>query len=78
MSDSNVFKNLTFGKLLDSNKRIIPCPTVLPTDAGGGYMPLPIVGDERFAPVRACSTISQQKMNVVEMYLSVVKVLGYK
>ena len=34
-SDSNVFKNSTFGKLLESNKLNIPDPRVLPSDAEG-------------------------------------------
>jgi hypothetical protein len=42
-----VFKNLIFGKLLESNKLNTPCPRVLPTDAGGS-MPFVIVGDEAF------------------------------
>jgi len=43
-----VFKNPTFGKLLDSNKLNIPDPGVLPTDAGGGSMPFAFMGDEAF------------------------------
>jgi hypothetical protein len=48
-SDSNVFKNSTFGKLLDSNKLNIPDPRVLPSDAEGLSMPFVLVGDEAFA-----------------------------
>jgi hypothetical protein len=43
-----MFKNLTFGKLPDSNEVNIPGPGVVPTDAGGGSMPFAIVGDEAF------------------------------
>jgi hypothetical protein len=48
-NDSNVFKNLTFGKLLESNKLNIPDPRVLPSDAEGLSMPSVLVGDEAFA-----------------------------
>jgi hypothetical protein len=48
-SDSNVFKNSTFGKLLESNKLNIPDPRVLPSDAEGQSMPFVLVGDEAFA-----------------------------
>ena len=47
-SDSNVFKNSTFGKLLESNKLNIPDPRVLPSDAGLS-MPFVLVGDEAVA-----------------------------
>jgi len=47
-SDSKVFKNSTFGKLLDSNKLNIPDPRVLPSDVGLS-MPFVLVGDETFA-----------------------------
>jgi len=48
-SDSNVFKNSIFGKLLESNKLNIPDPTVLPSDVEGLSMPFVLVGDEGFA-----------------------------
>ena len=48
-SDSNVFKNSTFGKLLESNKLNTPDPRVLPSDAEGLSMPFVLVGDEAFA-----------------------------
>jgi hypothetical protein len=48
-SDSNVFKNLTFGKLLESSKLNIPNPSVLPSDAEGLSMPFVLVGNEAFA-----------------------------
>ena len=48
-NDSNVFKNSTFGKLLESNKLDIPEPTVLPGDAEGLCMPFLLVVDEAFA-----------------------------
>jgi len=48
-SDSNVFKNSTFGKLLQSNKLNIPEPRVLPSDSEGLSMPFVLVGDEEFA-----------------------------
>ena len=48
-SDSNVFKNSTFGKLLESNKLNIPEPRVLPSDAEGLSMPFLPTGDEAFA-----------------------------
>jgi len=47
-SDSNVFKNSAFGKLLESNKLNIPGPRVLPSDAEGLSMPFVLVGDEAF------------------------------
>jgi len=47
-SDSNVFKNLTFGKLLESNKLNIPDPRVLPSNAEGLSVPFVLVGDEAF------------------------------
>ena len=46
--DSNVFKNSTFGKLLESNKLDIPDARVLPSDAEGLSMPFVLVGDEAF------------------------------
>ena len=49
LSDSNVFKNSTFGKLLESNKINIPGPRVLPSDAEGLSMPSVLVRDEAFA-----------------------------
>jgi len=48
-SDSNVFKNSIFGKLLESNKLNTPDPMVLPSDAEGLSMPFVLVGDEAFA-----------------------------
>jgi len=47
-SSDSVFKNSTFGKLLESNKLNIPDPTVLPSDAGLS-MSFVLVGDEVFA-----------------------------
>jgi len=47
-SDSNVFKNSTFEKLLESNKLNIPDRRVLPSDEGL-CMPFVLVGDEAFA-----------------------------
>ena len=44
-SDSNVFKNSTFGKLLQSNKLNIPEPRVLPSDAEELSMPFLLIGD---------------------------------
>jgi len=44
-----VFKNSTFGKLLESNKLNIPDPRVLPNDAEGLSMPFVLVDDEAFA-----------------------------
>jgi len=46
--DSNVFKNSTFGKLLESNKLNIPDPRVLPSDAEGLSMSFVLVGDKAF------------------------------
>jgi hypothetical protein len=48
-SDSNLFKNSTFGKLLENNKLNIPDPRVLPSDAEGLSTPFVLVGDEAFA-----------------------------
>ena len=48
-NDYNVFKNSTFGKLLESNKLNIPDPRVLPSDAEGLSMSFVLVGDEAFA-----------------------------
>ena len=48
-SDSNLFKNPIFGKLLESNKLNIPDPMVLPSDAEGLSMPFGLVRDEAFA-----------------------------
>jgi hypothetical protein len=48
-SDSDVFKNSKFGKLLESNELNIPKPWVLPSDAEGLSMPFVLVGDEAFA-----------------------------
>jgi len=48
-SDSNVFKNSTFGKLLESNKLNILDPRVLSSDAEGLSMLFVLVGDEVFA-----------------------------
>jgi hypothetical protein len=47
-SDSDAFKNEKFGKLLQSNKLIIPDPIVLSSDAGLS-VPIALVGDEAFA-----------------------------
>jgi len=69
-SDSNVFKKLTFGKLLESNKLDIPDPRVLPSDAEGLSMPFVFVGDEALHFFRACVTaISQQNVNISETYI---------
>jgi len=48
-SDSDVFQNSTFGKLLESNKLNIPDPRVLPSDAEGLSMTFVVVGDEAVA-----------------------------
>ena len=48
-SNSDLFKNLTFGKLLECNKLKIPDPRVMPSDAEGLSMPFVLVGDEAFA-----------------------------
>ena len=48
-SDSNVFKNSTFGKLLESNKLNIPDPRFLPSDAEELYMSFVLVAGEAFA-----------------------------
>jgi len=48
-SNSNVFKNSTFGKLLESNKLNIPDPRILPSDEEGLSMPFVLVGEEAFA-----------------------------
>jgi hypothetical protein len=48
-SDSKVFKNSTFGKLLESNKLNIPDSMVLPSVAEGLSMPFVLVGNEAFA-----------------------------
>jgi hypothetical protein len=48
-SDPNVFKNWTFGKLLESNKLSIPDTGVVPSDVEGLSMPFVFVGDEAFA-----------------------------
>jgi len=48
-SDSDVFKNSTFGKLLESNELNISDPRVLSSDSEGLSMPLVLVGDEAFA-----------------------------
>jgi hypothetical protein len=47
-SDSNVFKNSTFGKLLERNQLDMPDPRVRPNDEGI-CMPLVLVGDKAFA-----------------------------
>jgi hypothetical protein len=47
-SDSNVFKNSTFEKLLESNKLNIPDPRVLSSDVEGLSMSFVLVGDEVF------------------------------
>ena len=44
-----MFKNSTFGKLLESNKLNIPVPRILPSDAEVLSMPFVFVGDEAFA-----------------------------
>jgi hypothetical protein len=44
-----VFKNSTFGKLLESNILNIPDPSVLPSDAEGLSMPFMLASDEAFA-----------------------------
>jgi len=48
-SDSNVFKNSIFGKLLESNKVNIPDPRVLPSDAEVLSLPFVLVGEQAFA-----------------------------
>ena len=47
-SDTNAFKNWTFGKLLESNKLNIPGPRILPSDEGL-FTPFVVLGDEAFA-----------------------------
>jgi len=47
LSDSSVFKNSTFGKLLESNKLNIPNPRVLTSDAEAISMPFVLVGERR-------------------------------
>ena len=44
-----MFRNWTFGKLLESNKLNIPDPRVVPIDAEGLSMPFVPVGGEAFA-----------------------------
>jgi hypothetical protein len=48
LSDSNVFKNSTFGKLLERYQMDILDPKVLPNDEEGICMPLVLVCDEAF------------------------------
>jgi hypothetical protein len=48
-SDSNEFKILIFGKLLECNKLNIPDPRVMPVDVEGLSMPFVLLGDEAFA-----------------------------
>jgi hypothetical protein len=48
-SDSVVFQNSIFGKLLESNELNIPEPWVLPSDEERLYMPFVLVDDEAFA-----------------------------
>ena len=48
-SDSNVFKNSKFGKVVESNKLNIPYPRVLPSDTEGLAMPFVLVGGKVFA-----------------------------
>jgi hypothetical protein len=48
-SDSNVFKNSMFRKLLESNKLNILDARVLPSDAEGLSMPFVFVADKVFA-----------------------------
>jgi hypothetical protein len=47
-SDSNVFKNSTFGKLLEIHKLNFPDPRVVSSNAEGLSMPFVFVGDEAF------------------------------
>jgi len=67
--DSNVFKNSTFGKLLDSNKLNIPGPRVLPSDAEGLSMPFVLVGDEAFALSEHVYGHIPTKGNISETYI---------
>jgi hypothetical protein len=48
-SDSNVFKILIFGKLLECNKLNILDPRAMPIDVEDLSMPFVLVGDEAFA-----------------------------
>jgi hypothetical protein len=48
-SDSNVFKNLKFEKLLETNKLNIPDPKVVLSDAERLSIPFVLVDDEAFA-----------------------------
>jgi hypothetical protein len=48
-SDSNVFKNLTFVKLLESNKLNTSGPRFLPSDAKELNLSFVLVADEAFA-----------------------------
>jgi len=48
-SDSNVFKNLTFVKLLESNKLNISGPRFLPSDAEELNLSFVLVANEAFA-----------------------------
>jgi hypothetical protein len=69
-SNFNVFKNSTFGKLLDSNKLNIPEPRVLPIDAEGLAMPFQLLGDEVFAlSDHVLRPYPQKKSNISETYI---------
>ena len=48
-SDSNVFKNCTLGRKLNSGELNIPGPCALPNDTSGINVPYVIVADEAFA-----------------------------
>jgi hypothetical protein len=48
-SNSNVFKDLTFGKLMESNTLNISDPRIVPSDAEGLSTTVVLVGDEAFA-----------------------------
>jgi len=68
-SNSNVFKNLTFGKLLECNKLNIAEPGVMPSDAEGLSMPFVLVGDEPFALSEHVLGHIPTKVNMSETYM---------
>ena len=68
-SDSNLFKNPIFGKLLESNKLNIADPTVLPSDAEGLPMPFVPVGERRSPHQSTCYGHIATKGNISETYM---------